>query len=144
MGIWIRFTMNKMSAYFECILRKHFASKLNFYMDLIIEIVNLVFLDNSDSLIPKKSSKNPKKRHKFVTKAPFSPDFLVGIDVDSCLIYDSTLCGICPNPHKSIELQFSKTYLTTKYPSLVRIQKIQKFRKIYSPDPDSGSGIPEI
>ena len=56
----------------------------------------------------------------------------------------STLCGICPNPHKSIELQFSKNYLTTKDPSLVRIQKIQKFRKIYSPDPDSGSGIPEI
>ena len=56
----------------------------------------------------------------------------------------ATLCGICPNPHKSIELQFSKNYLTTKDPSLVRIQKIQKFRKIYSPDPDSGSGIPEI
>ena len=56
----------------------------------------------------------------------------------------SALCGICPNPHKSIELQFSKNYLTTKDPSLVRIQKIQKFRKIYSPDPDSGSGIPEI
>ena len=55
-----------------------------------------------------------------------------------------SLCGICPNPHKSIELQFSKNYLTTKDPSLVRIQKIQKFRKIYSPDPDSGSGIPEI
>ena len=54
------------------------------------------------------------------------------------------LCGICPNPHKSIELQFSKNYLTTKDPFLVRIQKIQKFRKIYSPDPDSGSGIPEI
>ena len=51
---------------------------------------------------------------------------------------------ICPNPHKSIELQFSKNYLTMKDPSLVRIQKIQKFRKIYSPDPDSGSGIPEI
>ena len=46
------------------------------------------------------------------------------------------LCGICPNPHKSIELQFSKNYLTTKDPSLVRIQKIQKFRKIYSPDPE--------
>ena len=56
----------------------------------------------------------------------------------------NTLCGICPNPHKSIELQFSKNYLTTKDPFLVRIQKIQKFRKIYSPDPDSGSGIPEI
>ena len=55
-----------------------------------------------------------------------------------------SLCGICQNPHKSIELQFSKTYLTTKDPFLVRIQKIQKFRKIYSPDPDSGSGIPEI
>ena len=57
---------------------------------------------------------------------------------------NSALCGICPNPHKSIELQFSKNYLTTKDPFLVRIQKIQKFRKIYSPDPDSGSGIPEI
>ena len=60
------------------------------------------------------------------------------------LTFGNTLCGICPNPHKSIELQFSKNYLTTKDPFLVRIQKIQKFRKIYSPDPDSGSGIPEI
>ena len=49
---------------------------------------------------------------------------------------EGALCGICPNPQKSIELQFSKNYLTTKDPFLVRIQKIQKFRKIYSPDPE--------
>ena len=56
----------------------------------------------------------------------------------------STLCGFCLKPHKLIELCISKNYLTTNDPSLVRIQKIQKIRKFYSPDPDSGSGIPEI
>ena len=62
----------------------------------------------------------------------------------TCFFHIVALCGICPNPHKSIELQFSKNYLTTKDPSSVRIQKIQKIQKIYSPDPDSGSGIPDI
>ena len=65
-------------------------------------------------------------------------------NITQCGGPNSALCGICPNPHKSIELQFSKNYLTTKYPSLVRIQKIQKFRKIYSPDPDSGNLRPNF
>ena len=40
----------------------------------------------------------------------------------------------------------SKNYLTTyePWPYLISFQKIQKIRKLYSPGPDSGSGIPEI
>ena len=48
----------------------------------------------------------------------------------------ATLCGFCFKPHKLIELCISKNYLTTNDPSLVRIQKIQKIRKFYSPDPE--------
>ena len=37
----------------------------------------------------------------------------------------------------------SKIYLTTNQPYVIRFQKNKKIRKLYSPDPDSGSGIPE-
>ena len=38
----------------------------------------------------------------------------------------------------------SKNYLTTNDPYCKRVQKNFKIRKLYSPDPDSGSVIPEI
>ena len=45
---------------------------------------------------------------------------------------------------KSIVWYISINYLTTNEPYQIKIQKFQKIRKTYSPDPESGSGIPEI
>ena len=45
---------------------------------------------------------------------------------------------------KSNEGYISKNYLTTKGPYHKRMFWKIKIRKLYSPDPDSGSGIPEI
>ena len=45
---------------------------------------------------------------------------------------------------KSEICYISKNYLTTNDPYHKRVEKKFKIRKLYSPDPDSGSGIPDF
>ena len=61
----------------------------------------------------------------------------------STLIYDAQ-CTNWPIALKSVVWYISKNYLTRNEPYLMTFQKIQKIRKLYSPDPDSGSGIRKI
>ena len=55
-----------------------------------------------------------------------------------------THSGNGPMAIKSEICYISKNYLTTNDPYHKRVEKNFKIRKLYSPDPDSGSGIPEI
>ena len=65
--------------------------------------------------------------------------------------FQAAIFGWCVPAHcifrlfliKSNIWPISKIYLTTNQPYVIRFQKNKKIRKLYSPDPDSGSGIPE-
>ena len=59
-------------------------------------------------------------------------------------LYTITHCTFGPIALKSVVWYISKKYLTTNEPYQKRVQKILKIRKLYSPDPDSGSGIRKI
>ena len=52
--------------------------------------------------------------------------------------------GNGPMAIKSEICYISKNYLTTNDPYHKRVEKNFKIRKLYSPDPDSGSGIPDF
>ena len=61
-----------------------------------------------------------------------------------CLNFINTHCVLGLILIKSNIGYISKNYLTTYEPYFISFQKIQKIRKLYSTDPDSGSGIRKI